>query len=156
MKLPNSLKHASFLFDFAVDGGAIGINNMGDFIADNNIIIVGHIKVLQTLVYDPFIPIPNISVGFTGSNQILVNDTPASSFVTNAIIPGVDLLRFPVGVETTVQLTMSIKLAALFSGKFVYFCSYMENSGADIAPFPPVGLRGISVDIISTTLHVYP
>lgn len=123
MRLSSSLKTASFVFDFAVDGGAVSTIQMGAFLPVNAVVIFGVANVITALTSGGS---ATIAVGWTTSTAALIGATAVASWGAGAILPGVDLPGAPVLATSARQLAVTIAAAALLTGKFQYTCLYIE------------------------------
>ena len=144
-----SRKWASFIYDFDINGGAVGTIDMGVFIPTNCIIWYGYAKVITTCVGGAG---AKISIGFTGFDQVLITKTAVASWTANAILPGLDLPELPQTVSN-VQMQITISDAPLTAGKIVYGFLYTVFNGNTSGNLPTG--RGIGFDIIGSTLKVY-
>jgi len=121
-KAISSLKSVSFVYDFAVDGGAQTTIPMGVFIPINSVVWLGFANSLTTVVGVN----ATIAVGWTGSTGALMTATAITSFAANAIVPGVDLPGAPVKATAGRELAVTIATADITAGKFLYVCYYAE------------------------------
>lgn len=117
-----SVKQLHFVYDFAVDGGAISAINMGVFLPAGAVVQFGVAQVVTALVGAT----ATISVGWTGSLTALTAAVAVASWSDNAVIEGVDLIVAMVKVTAVTELVIDIATAALTAGKFYYTCQYIE------------------------------
>jgi hypothetical protein len=119
-----SRKSVSFLYDFAVNGGAVGSINMGVFIPANAVIYGGYILCQTALTSGGS---ATISVGYSSAATILASNIAYTTFNSGGVVSiGVDLSANPKFLDTARQLTITIGTAALTAGSLTYFCEYTE------------------------------
>lgn len=112
-----------FVYDFAVDGGAVSSINMGVFIPQFSIIKIGAATVATTLVGAT----ATIAVGYAGATGALIAATAVASWTADAVIEGVDLSVAMLKVAAGgVQLQVTIATAALTAGRFTYAVDVWE------------------------------
>ena len=114
---------ASFEYDFAVHGGAVGdITLANDVLPDDAIVMDGVIEVKTALVGSG----ATVALKVLGTDDILAA-TAITSFTLAAILDVV-----PVGTAATMikmtakgNMTMSVAVAALTAGRFVVHLKYV-------------------------------
>lgn len=112
---------ASFVYDFAIDGGAQGTIQSGKILPDDALIFHGMAFVTTALAGGG----ASIAVGFGASTTALIGATGVASWGLGAMLPGVDLPASPVRLTSgNTQLNMTISGADLSAGVFVYQCLY--------------------------------
>jgi len=140
-----SLKYGSFVYDFTIDGGAVGTKQMGTFLPNNCVVWFGFADVITTVTSSGA---AKISIGIAGAINNLLFNTTYTSFTTNAIIPGIDLLASPVLIAIGGQLNITVVDFALTAGKLIYWYAYTDSS--IVFPVP----QGIGAMIIGSTFIV--
>jgi len=116
-------KHATFAYDFAVDGGAESTIGMGVIIPANSVITYGFAKVVTQLTSGGS---ATIAVGWTGGTGVLLAATAVASWTAGTILEGVDLIVAMLEATADRELAVTIVTAALTAGRFVGYCEYVE------------------------------
>lgn len=145
MKITSSLKWGTFIYDFAVDGGAIGTKPMGVFINANSLVFFAESNVITTCTSGGA---AHISIGVTPQINEFLTPTAVASLTAGSILPGVDLPAAPVAVATFSELCITISDFALTAGKiqFTYLSIAYGSGGSNF----PVG-QGIGFMVIGST-----
>ena len=114
----------SYVYDFAVDGGAQGDLLSGVFLPVRCLIIYGCSKVITPL--EAGAP-TDVSVSISGFPYALIGPTAHTNWTGGAVIEGVDLIVDM--FDTTViagELVTTIERDNLTAGKFIYWCHLIE------------------------------
>ena len=118
-------KNLSFVYDFAVDGGAVSTIGMGVFLPAGAVVMLGTAQVVTGLTSGGA---ATIAVGWTGSTGAVIAALAVASWSDDAVIEGVDLTVAMVKVTAIQQLAVTIATATLTAGRFFYTCDYIEYS----------------------------
>ena len=120
-QLQTTLVSQAGLYDFAINGGAIGTINMGVYIPKFAIVTSFKVAVLTTFVGAGAV----IAFGLTpGTSQLLMVNSGVEQFTANAAINGVDLSANPFLATDFLQVTMTISTAALTAGKLKFLINH--------------------------------
>lgn len=119
-QIQSTHRTATFLWDFAEQGGAVGAIRTGIFIPNNAVINFGYAKVLTTLTSGGAATI-SVDLNSTGD---LVAALAVASWTANTVIEGVDLIVAMIEATADREVTLTIATAALTAGKFLYTLHY--------------------------------
>lgn len=124
------LRTAKCVYDFSVDGGAVGLITPanGETIPDNAILVAAFINVLTAVLSGGSATVAvGLSAGSTGAAALLAA-TAKASLTLDAVIVGVPVPATPVKMTAAGRITFTPAVAVLTAGKIEVVVVYYQAS----------------------------